>query len=110
MSLRSKVLFILALTVVCYAAADHAMQRWSIFDSFVKLEEHEAQLLVAVSGLDQDLGQELHASHAYLTDDIVEDSRLADMFSVNTKLRRAVDFGNFHKTMAMSREPLSPQD
>ena len=63
------------------------------------MEEHDAQLLVVVSGLDQDLGQELHASYAYLPEDIVEDARLADMFSTDEEMGRIVDFSHFHETM-----------
>lgn len=42
MSLRTKVLLVLAFTVVAYAAADHALQRTAVFDAYVALEEGEA--------------------------------------------------------------------
>jgi inward rectifier potassium channel len=65
------------------------------------LEERQAQLLVTVSGLDQDLGQELHVSYAYLPEDIVEGARLQDMFSEDGQGMRIVDFSRFHETIPM---------
>ena len=43
MSLRTKVLLILTLTVLSYAGADHLLQRTQVFDTYVALEEAEAE-------------------------------------------------------------------
>ena len=42
MSLRAKVLLVLTLTVLGYAAADHLLQRTQVFDSYLALEQVEA--------------------------------------------------------------------
>lgn len=43
MSLRSKILVILSVVVLLYAAVDHVLQRALVFKSFVRLEEAQAE-------------------------------------------------------------------
>ncbi len=62
MSLRAKVLLILTLTVVFYAGADHLLQRTQLFDSYVALEEVEAEKDL------QRVVESIHSEIAHLDD------------------------------------------
>lgn len=75
-----------------------------------ELEEVGAQVLVTVLGIDEDLGQPLHASYSYLASDIVWDARLDDMVHVDGKGQRVVDFRNFHAVRPESDEPHSSDE
>ena len=66
------------------------------------LEENEAELLVTVTGLDETMGQTVHARAAYLPEEIRFGHRYADMFGVTEDGRRAVDYRRFHETEAVA--------
>ena len=65
----------------------------------VGLDACEAELLVTVTGLDETMGQTVHARTSYLPDEILFGHRFADMFGVTQDGRRAVDYGQFHVTL-----------
>jgi inward rectifier potassium channel len=60
------------------------------------LVTHEIELLVTVNGLDETMGQQVHARASYLPDEIVFGHRYADMFGVTEDGRRAIDYARFH--------------
>jgi inward rectifier potassium channel len=62
------------------------------------LRRHEIELLVTVNGLDETLGQPVHARASYLPDEIVFGHRYVDMFGVTEDGRRAIDYARFHLT------------
>ncbi len=65
------------------------------------LAEVEAELLVTVTGLDETMGQTVHARASYLPSEIRFGHRYADMFGVTDDGRRAIDYGQFHETEAV---------
>jgi len=62
------------------------------------LEAGEIELLVTVNGLDETLGQVVHARASYLPEEVVFGHRYADMFGVTDDGRRAIDYTKFHAT------------
>ncbi len=62
------------------------------------LEADEAELLVTVTGLDETMGQAVHARASYLPSEVLFGHRYADMFGVTEDGRRAIDYGRFHVT------------
>ncbi len=62
------------------------------------LEDMEAEILVTVTGLDETMSQTVHARISYLPEEILFDHRYADMFGVTDDGRRAIDYGQFHRT------------
>ena len=62
------------------------------------LMAHEIELLVTVNGLDETMGQQVHARASYLPQEIIFGHRYADMFGVTDDGRRAIDYARFHLT------------
>jgi len=62
------------------------------------LVAHEIELLVTVNGLDETMGQQVHARASYLPQEIIFGHRYADMFGVTDDGRRAIDYARFHLT------------
>ncbi len=62
------------------------------------LVTHEMELLVTVNGLDETMGQQVHARASYLPEEMVFGHRYADMFGVTDDGRRAIDYSRFHTT------------
>jgi inward rectifier potassium channel len=60
------------------------------------LAAREAAVIVSVTGLDEVLGQTVHARHAYEARDIVWGKRFVDILSVDGDGRRIIDYSRFH--------------
>lgn len=63
-----------------------------------EMESGEIELLVTVSGLEEALGQTVHARASYLGSEIRFDHRYVDIFGVTEDGRRAIDYSRFHDT------------
>jgi inward rectifier potassium channel len=61
-----------------------------------RLEEMEAEILVTVTGLEETMGQTVHARVSYLPDEILFGYRYANIFGKTEDGRRAIDYGRFH--------------
>ncbi len=61
-----------------------------------RLTDQEIELLVTVNGVDETLGQLVHARYSYLPDEILFGHRYIDMFGVTDDGRRAIDYRRFH--------------
>jgi inward rectifier potassium channel len=62
------------------------------------LQGMEAEILVTVTGLDETMAQTVHARVSYLPQEILFNHRYANMFGVTADGRRAIDYGQFHRT------------
>ena len=62
------------------------------------LEEMETEILITVTGLDETMSQTVHARISYLPHEILFNHRYANMFGVTDDGRRAIDYGQFHRT------------
>lgn len=62
------------------------------------LENMEAEILVTITGLDETMSQTVHARISYLPEEILFDHRYANMFGMTDDGRRAIDYGQFHRT------------
>ena len=71
------------------------------------LHEVEAEILVTVTGLDETMGQSVHARVSYLPDEIKFGHRYADIFGYTQDGRRAIDYRNFHTTRKVVEESSS---
>ena len=58
----------------------------------------EIELLLTVSGLDEIMGQTVHARTSYVADEIRFSHRYVDIFGVTDDGRRAIDYTRFHDT------------
>jgi inward rectifier potassium channel len=67
------------------------------------MEEGAVEIVVTLTGLDDSLGQTIHARHSYLEHELVWNARMVDVIRVDPDGRRIVDYGRFHEV-----EPLPP--
>jgi inward rectifier potassium channel len=63
------------------------------------LAQAEVELLVTVIGLDETMGQTVHARSSYTADEIRIGYRYADVFGQTADGRRAIDYTRFHDTV-----------
>lgn len=61
----------------------------------------EIEVLITVSGMDETMGQQVHARNSYTHDEIVFGHRYADVFGITEDGRRAIDYRRFHDTEAV---------
>ena len=64
-----------------------------------------AEIVVAVSGVDEIFAQRIYARHSYLPDEIIWNRQLADLFTTNEDGDRVVNYYNFHKLIEPPDEP-----
>jgi inward rectifier potassium channel len=69
------------------------------------LQADNAEILVALSGVDEIFAQRIYARHSYLPDEIVWNRRLADVLTTDEDGHRVVNYYNFHKLMEPPDEP-----
>jgi inward rectifier potassium channel len=60
------------------------------------LREKDIDLVASMTGLDETLGQTVHARHAWTPADVLWNHRFADVLVTLPDGRRAVDYGRFH--------------
>ena len=61
------------------------------------------EIVVTLTGLDDSLGQTIHARHSFLDTELLWNARMVDIIRVEPDGRRVVDYSRFHDT-----EPLPP--
>jgi inward rectifier potassium channel len=69
------------------------------------LQAGSAEIIVAVSGVDEIFAQRIYARHSYLPDEIIWNRRLADVLTTNEDGDRVLNYYNFHKLMELPDEP-----
>jgi len=85
-------LFVLSWTVMHPIDQDSPLFEQSLED----LESGDVMLIVSLTGLDETLGQTIHARHIYLVEDIEYDMRLTDIMSLGKDGLPVLDFNRFH--------------
>ena len=60
------------------------------------LNAQRAEIVVVMKGLDETFASTIHARTSYIPAEIVWNGRLADIFGVDDRGRRVIDFGHFH--------------
>ena len=63
-----------------------------------RLRRQKAELMVSLSGLDETIGQMIHARYTYGLADIVQDGRFVDVLQVRDDGVREIDYSKFHLT------------
>lgn len=58
----------------------------------------DAELLIAVTGLEETMSQTVHARYSYRPEEVLFGRRFADIFSVSPDGGRVIDYIHFHKT------------
>jgi inward rectifier potassium channel len=64
----------------------------------------EAEILVAVTGYDDDMAQIVHARHTYAADEILWNHTFSDIFRPTENGQRMIDYRFFHQTEPLPRD------
>ena len=70
-------------------------------DALARLRAQGAELFVALTGLDETIGQTIHARYNYKLDDLVMNARFADVMSDDPDGTRVIDFRRFHDVIPL---------
>jgi inward rectifier potassium channel len=85
-----------ALTWVPMHRIDPSSPFWGGPEAIERLRAREATLYLAFTGLDETIGQTIHARHGYRLEDIVWNARHADVLTIAPDGTRVVDYAQFH--------------
>jgi len=85
-----------ALTWVPMHRIDRQSPFWGGEAALARLREQKAEIYLAFTGLDETIGQPIHARHMYRLDDIVWNARHADVLTIEADGTRTLDYASFH--------------
>src|SRR6185312_10959368 len=71
-------------------------------DALARLRTQGAELFVALTGIDETIGQTIHARYNYKLDDLVMNARFADVMSEDPDGTRVIDFSRFHDVVPLA--------
>jgi inward rectifier potassium channel len=60
------------------------------------LRAQRGEIFLTFTGIDETLGQTIHARHRYSLDDIVYNARFVDVLTIGDDGKRTIDYGAFH--------------
>jgi len=60
------------------------------------LRAEKAEIFLTFTGLDETIGQTIHARHGYQLDEIVYNARFVDVLTTDDDGTRTIDYGRFH--------------
>jgi inward rectifier potassium channel len=70
---------------------------WGGTAAVERLREQGAEIFLAFTGLDETIGQPVHARYRYKLEDIVWNARYVDVISVDADGTRIIDYSSFHE-------------
>jgi inward rectifier potassium channel len=65
-------------------------------DGLERLRAQQAEIYLALTGLDETIGQTIHVRKQYTLDDVVPNARFADVLTTGDDGRRVIDYRKFH--------------
>ena len=68
------------------------------------LKKDHAEIIVIITGLDENLSQTIHARHSFVADEIFWDYHFKDVLGWTQDGRRAIDFNNFDRVHPIDSE------
>jgi inward rectifier potassium channel len=69
---------------------------WGGAAALERLRAEKAEIFLSFTGLDETIGQAIHARHTYKLDQIVYNARFADVLTIEDDGTRTIDYGRFH--------------
>jgi inward rectifier potassium channel len=75
---------------------DESSPFWGGRDAIARLAEARTEIFLAFTGIDETIGQQIHARYRYKLDDIVLNARFADVLTVEDNGDRTIDYAHFH--------------
>lgn len=68
------------------------------------LVEHQAEIVITLTGLDETVSQTIHARHSFVAPEILWDMRFVDIISRTPEGKRIVDYTRFHEVKAVAEK------
>jgi inward rectifier potassium channel len=99
-----------ALTWVPMHRIDDKSLFWGGDRALEKLREQRAEIYLAFTGLDETIGQPIHARHSYRLDDIVWNARYVDVLHIDENGTRHIDYSLFHDVEVLGTREELPLD
>jgi inward rectifier potassium channel len=94
-------------TFVLSWTAMHKIDEASLFfgdDPLAKARAMNAQVFLSLSGLDETMGQNIHARYHYSLDDCVLNARFADVVTPQADGARTIDYAYFHDVVPLGEK------
>ena len=85
-----------ALTWMPMHRIDEQSPFWGGPDALTRVSEQAPDIYLAFTGLDDTIGQPIHARHMYRPDDIAWNARHADVLTLDDQGTRTIDYSRFH--------------
>ncbi|MDP9151562.1 MAG: ion channel [Myxococcota bacterium] len=86
-----------ALTWVPMHRIDEQSPFWGGEAALEALRAQKAEIYLAFTGLDETMGQPIHARHMYRLEDIVWNARHVDVLTIEKDGTRTIDYASFHE-------------
>jgi inward rectifier potassium channel len=87
---------IFALTWSPMHRIDEKSPFWGGAAALEVLRAEKAEIFLTFTGLDETIGQTIHARHSYKLDEIVYNARFVDVLTTDDDGTRTIDYGTFH--------------
>ncbi len=87
---------IFALTWTPMHRIDPGSPFWGGPAAIERLRKEKAEIFLSFTGLDETIGQAIHARRGYRLDDIVFNARFADVLTIDDDGTRTIDYSRFH--------------
>jgi inward rectifier potassium channel len=97
-----------ALTWVPMHRIDEHSPFWGGEAALERLREERAEIFLAFTGLDETIGQPIHARHMYRLDDIVWNARHMDVLTIDDDGTRTIDYASFHDVEVLGEPSALP--
>jgi inward rectifier potassium channel len=97
-----------ALTWVPMHRIDERSPFWGGEAALEKLRAHKTEIYLAFTGLDETIGQPIHARHMYRLQDIVWNARHVDVLTIEEDGTRTIDFSTFHDVVLLGEPSALP--
>jgi inward rectifier potassium channel len=85
-----------ALSWVPMHRIDPSSPFWGGQAALERLRAQHAEILLSFTGIDETIGQSIHARYRYRLDDIVYNARFVDALTIDADGTRTIDYASFH--------------
>ncbi len=82
---------------------DEASPFWGGAAALERLRAEKADIFLAFTGMDETIGQVIHARHGYKLDQIAYNARFVDVLTIEDDGTRTIDYGPFHDVEILGR-------
>ncbi|HEY6461061.1 MAG TPA: hypothetical protein VIY73_12945, partial [Polyangiaceae bacterium] len=71
--------------------------------ALARLRDQQAEIFLAFAGVDETIGQQIHARYRYKLDDVVYNARFTDVLTMEPDGTRVIDYGPFHDVEVLGK-------